>query len=418
MGFMHSKHIIFGVTLIFFLANTGMGMATDRLTVQPGYHKAVFWDRGEGMDDSDLPVFKTLACSYESNYALNPSLQKALIAGNNFDCNGILLYPDNSPRYKVLFTPGGDSRGHGKFLTAKGLENIRTFVKKGGSYVGICGGAALSALSRKKGEVWPEYYHLWPGYLKMYRNAPLFPDLYFTSESDLTRNFTGQIPEKILGIKFTNGSYPIEADYSIPEGTKIHLRYKINDSRLDKKIACWSYKKNREAGIVIVINSHPEIQGEGNHLKLMQAIFYYALAGTGTPEIKGELKNNEIRKMVSRTRENNPNFCRIGDRQIHLFHFDLDFHVKDLKVELDRDEDVCFNIYLYNIIPSDYQNHKQLKKLFPGKKMISFSRLEAGSWYLGIECLAEVTGTPEDPDFLSRNHSVLEGCGYQVKLIW
>jgi len=50
----------------------------------------------------------------------------------------------NISTYDVLVFPGGSGSGQSKGIGAAGLKNVREFVKQGGGYVGICGGAYLA----------------------------------------------------------------------------------------------------------------------------------------------------------------------------------------------------------------------------------------------------------------------------------
>ena len=47
-------------------------------------------------------------------------------------------------RYKMLFVPGGWAIDKSRALGDEGKEEIRRFIKKGGSYLGFCGGAGLA----------------------------------------------------------------------------------------------------------------------------------------------------------------------------------------------------------------------------------------------------------------------------------
>ena len=49
--------------------------------------------------------------------------------------SGVLTY------FKLLCVPGGNMYNYAEDLSSEGVENIRSFVRDGGGYVGICGGA-------------------------------------------------------------------------------------------------------------------------------------------------------------------------------------------------------------------------------------------------------------------------------------
>lgn len=72
-------------------------------------------------------------------------LQRSIIAGNPDDLNGVLLYPDGSPRFHMIYVFGGHSGPHGSTLGNDGRARVKTFYENGGCYVGSCAGAYLPA---------------------------------------------------------------------------------------------------------------------------------------------------------------------------------------------------------------------------------------------------------------------------------
>lgn len=51
---------------------------------------------------------------------------------------------ENLDKYKVLFVPGGWARLKLSAITSKGVQLIKDFIKNGGIYFGLCGGAGLA----------------------------------------------------------------------------------------------------------------------------------------------------------------------------------------------------------------------------------------------------------------------------------
>jgi glutamine amidotransferase-like uncharacterized protein len=47
--------------------------------------------------------------------------------------------------FRVLVVPGGDMYAYAEDISSEGKENIRNFVRNGGGYIGICGGAYFAA---------------------------------------------------------------------------------------------------------------------------------------------------------------------------------------------------------------------------------------------------------------------------------
>lgn len=382
-----------------------------------GFYKDLFWDAGVDLDHTLIPVFQTLGVDMEFIRCDSPARQNDLIAGNENDTNGILLYPDNEPRFKVLYTPGGDSRSHGRSLGERGRQRIRTFFKNGGSYVGICGGAAICSLSREAGTLWDDYYHLWPHYVEQVRMV-LSPNLVSQKSSDPL-----QIHEfsdgRIDSIRFTFGSYPDEKAGPLPQGTKILLRYDSPSTPLHEKIGCWSYKKNDQSGTLIATSAHPENDTTGQKLALTEKIFRYALNGTGAPILKGDLRRGEIRRMNKSTEDNDPAFTKIGDLQIHHFRISLENAVNDFKITLRGETGYHLNVYLKlggfaSPFDADYQNVTE-----GASKILEISKLDAGDWYIGLECASTVGARMNENGVeYVRQLKVLNGIAYTVQAEW
>lgn len=60
--------------------------------------------------------------------------------GSPEDENGILLYPDGEPRFRMIYVNGGLATQHGRSLGEDGRQRIRDYVAAGGSYLGSCAG--------------------------------------------------------------------------------------------------------------------------------------------------------------------------------------------------------------------------------------------------------------------------------------
>ena len=72
------------------------------------------------------------------------AIQLRLISGTTEDSNGVLLYPDGEPRFRMFYSFGGHSGTHGKTIGIGGRANIKQFYTNGGSYAGSCAGAYLA----------------------------------------------------------------------------------------------------------------------------------------------------------------------------------------------------------------------------------------------------------------------------------
>ena len=96
-----------------------------------GYYKDIFMDSGIRLNSlTDLPVSRYLGLSIESFVSATHSpdlltlrdtlLQREIMIGTEDDLNGVLLYPDGAPRFRVLYMNGGKAAGHGKSLGVQG----------------------------------------------------------------------------------------------------------------------------------------------------------------------------------------------------------------------------------------------------------------------------------------------------------
>ena len=91
-----------------------------------GYYKDVFVDGGLRLTSrTDLPSARVLGLETEvfvsakkkENYTrLDTLLQEQCFGGSALDENGVLLYPDGEPRFRLLYLHGGLAESHGKTL--------------------------------------------------------------------------------------------------------------------------------------------------------------------------------------------------------------------------------------------------------------------------------------------------------------
>ena len=112
-----------------------------------GFYKTLFMDGGVGLSEMrTLPAADYLNYSMEYLATNTVSVQTKVMIKNDNDDNGVLLYPDGEPRFKVIFTNGGDNDTHGESLGEEGRGRVRTFYYRGGSYTGACAGAYIATI--------------------------------------------------------------------------------------------------------------------------------------------------------------------------------------------------------------------------------------------------------------------------------
>lgn len=446
--------------LTFAIAAVALFASQDICKAQ--YYKDLFQDSGINLTSrEDLPAARFLGLSYETYYSAKHSPmaltvkdtieQTALMVGSTIDENGVLLYPDGAPRFKMIYVNGGRATKHGNSLTPKGIENIRTFVANGGSYVGSCAGSFIASAGNetfkaepgtagKKGKVTrnydgkqkKEYFGVYPGRT--------------VSTDDLNQEYTGMKVEKdspllkyydfggdmyIDSVYHNGGSWIAEEPYTMVPGTEILLRYDYvpekEQARIDRgsfpitgKVSCWAYKKDGKTGRVVLIGSHPEGVTKGDQLELTAAMFQYAMDGAGRPEIKGELKNGEPRRMVKATVENDPAYTRIGDKQYHHFNVVIPKNARNVKVVLEspyKNED----LYL-TMTKNDFAflaNSRYHDITLGCDKEMKFDKIEAGMWFIGVHCATTVETVKTDYGVAYTGHlEVLNGVPYTLTITW
>lgn len=314
-----------------------------------GYYKDIFMDSGIYLTSrTSLPAARVLGLSMEkfvsaSHKAADSTkviqvdtvIQTMLLGGNPLDENGILLYPDGAPRFRMIYVNGGKAANHGRSLGDAARANIQTFVRNGGSYVGTCAGAYLACKytfvsSRDSLALRTENYKylaLWPGCTRSCRLDDSWTDVTLDRKSPLLDYYDFGGDRQVDSVRHNGGNFA-DAEHMWPEGTEILARYETTGREglnldLTGLPVIWSLKESDMSGRVISCGSHPEGVTSGERLDLMCAMVRYAMDGNGIPRLKGVLEPGMQRTMDKRTSDADPDHTMIGDRQYHHFAFDV-----------------------------------------------------------------------------------------------
>ena len=319
-----------------------------------GYYKDVYMDSGIMLTSrTDLPVTNLLGLSMEAFVSTKHSytdpykftqadtlIQRALICGSPEDENGILLYPDGAPRFRMIYMNGGRAGTHGKSLEEKGRQHYRDFVNAGGSYLGSCAGAFVASrgvlYADGKVKHTASYLNLWPGCTISTKLEKSYTAVDIVNGSPLEARFSFDGKTHIDSVRHNGGCYADLA--SAPKGTEVLARYDTKGRQLEKDIdgqpVIWAYKASDKTGRVILCGSHPEGAYEDDNLALMAAMVRYALDGNAGPVVKAALKPGEVREMTAKTSEGKPEWTRIGDRQFHHFTIQVPKGTRKMVVDL------------------------------------------------------------------------------------
>lgn len=402
-----------------------------------GYYKDVFMDSGIKLTSrTRLPAADLLNLSIEyfasERYSSTfpPTLadtlrQNKLVVGSDKDINGILLYPDGAPRFRVIYTNGGKAASHGNSLTETGRDRYRLFVKNGGSYVGSCAGAYLSSKGTIKADtvfLRDNYLGVWPGITKGTLLNNSYTGLTVEKGSPLLDYYDFGGDNYIDSVRHNGGCFAYTEEL-FPDNTEILLRYDYyvpgRKRDIHKKVNAWAYKSNDQSGRVVVTGSHPESVTSGERLDLMASMLLYGLDGNGSPRIKGELVKGKKREMYKTTPDNDPPFTMIGDKQYHHFVVEIPRNARNISLKLNGALDYDLFLYL-NKDEFAFRGESDYTDISLGAvKEINIETLEPGKWYIGVECNTTVDVVKKEWGFeYTGKTAVLNGVPYNIVIDW
>lgn len=388
------------------------------------FYKDVFLDSGIGLTSRKfLYAARYLGLSTEgvslprSGATIEDSiLQNKIIAGDENDTNGRLLYPDGQPRYRLLFVNGGSSTTHGKSLNETALHNMRLFVQNGGSYVGTCAGAFFASNGYDSNYDYPYYLSIWPYMMNHTGISGGVTGMFVEKDSPLLQYYDFGGDDYVSEIRHNKGGYPVE----LPSDTEVLARYDYPAKPdVHNQPSIWAYKYDSIGGRVVMEGSHPEEVSSGERRDLTAAMIQYAMDGVGMTSIKGILHNGEARLMDKTTEDDNPLYTKIGDLQCHHFIVDIPKSAHDITVTIDSNTDcdlalmMCHDTFAY---PEDADFISSNKGAY---QQLLFSTLEPGIWYVAVRCLStiEAKGTDYGQSYTDPL-GVLNGVPYQVTVLW
>ena len=437
---MRSSRFLLFVGALFLIAST---LSCTQQKSSCGYYKDVFMDSGIHLENrTNLPVTRFLGLSMEtfvaaSYYPCELTMadtlrQNDLMCGNSLDENGILLYPDGEPRFRMIYMNGGLATRHGNSLTPKGRENIRRFIENGGSYVGCCAGMFLASngVYYEDKEYAPNksYLSIWPGTAAETWLDNSYTTVRIPKDSPLLKyyDFGGDL--RIDSLRHSNGGFAYYGEGGIiPEGTEPLFRFVYDtvsvyskSSHIHDQVCAWAYKKNEESGRVVITGSHPEMFSVGERLELMAAMVRYAMEGNGAVDVKGELIPGEVRQMDKSTEDEEPLFTKIGDRQYHHFTVEIPKRTKEAVIVLQGYEGADnFDLTLAACKgePAFHDRTSTKNVLLGCNKTLVLKNPKAGKWYVSVFCETTVTTeTGEKGVIYSGRTDVLNGVPYKIKV--
>ena len=370
-----------------------------------GFYKEVLMDGGVALTSRYyLPATRFLgvkmdyftSASTKKLTQQDTLVQKKIICGNEEDTNGWLLYPDGSPRFRMIYVNGGKAASHARSLGEEGRKAIQAFVAAGGSYLGTCAGAyiATQGTIRELGVTNSQiYWNVWPGYAQPTKLLKNSTGMELPKKSALLRYFDFGGDKEVANVRHNGGCLAHNGKYGkLPEGTEVLARYIFDNTekvKIDGEVAVWGYKANEESGRVILCGSHPESVTEGERLEFMSAMMLYAMDGNPTPKVKGILNEGVVREMNKRTKDNDPAYTCIGDRQYHHFELNVPRKCKKAIISLEGYESKeRFDLTLCAKQGElAFHDNTLLKSVARGsKKSLTIKNPKAGKWFVSVFC--------------------------------
>lgn len=388
------------------------------------FYKDLLMDTGIGLSDyKTMPVTDYLNLSTEtfyapSNNASNQTVQNKMFIGDKNDENGILLYPDGEPRYKMIYVNGGIATTHGRSLMAQGRENLRTFFFNGGSYVGSCAGAFVSSYGVIDSYIAHNgYLGLWPGYANNTSIYDIYPDYILPEDSPLLRYYDFGGDHRVAGVKHWNGPY--FEHWDMVPGTEVLC---INDYpayRYHMLPSVIAYKPSIYSGRVIPSGGHPEQEKSGEKLDLMASYVKYAMDGVGIAKVKGILHNGEVRRMTKSTSDADPEYTKVGDKQCHHFAVAIPDGARNIKVRLEALADFNLSLRMADGTFAFKEDAQYAVESADRVKELTFATLPKGTWYIGVQCEDTVNQTFGTYGITySGKMDVLNGVPYTISITW
>lgn len=390
--------------------------ASDESNTTQGYYKDVFMDGGVGLTHrATLPAAESLILSMEYIATDDTSVQKNVIVSNEYDYNGVLLYPDGAPRFRIIYTNGGKATPHGNSLKTEGRQRIKDFYLHGGSYVGTCAGAFIASKSLYSTGIYEPYYDIWPGRTIMTNLDATITGHFIPANSPLLKYYSFGNDLYIADVHHDGGCY-MRTDIDFPANSEILLNYDYPSLEMHHQPSCIAYKESTNTGRLVIFGSHPENEISGEKLALMKGMIQYALDGIGGSVIKGKLDIGISRYMDKSTEDKIPGYTKIGDKQYHHFIIDVPANKKQLKIIIQGESGYHLNVYAsrnkiafaktadYYSVTDDY------------KKTLTIQNPASGQWYIGVECATTVETIKKSwGSGYTGKLKVLNGISYSIR---
>lgn len=329
--------------------------------------------------------------------------QIEMIAGCETDRNGILLYPDGNPRFRLVYGYGGKASKHAASLTEAGCKAVNRFYTNGGCFVSSCASTVLTAAKYGSSTQALSYDFLDGGatvFSGMYiSNIRYYNDIDLTPGTDFQTYCNGI--DRLDSLVHNGGSMLDEA--TAPSGAEVLARFATkayplealdplsSPSKCVGKPCIWAYKRNDRSGRFVACGSHPEVCNTENVTNLYSAEFLYALDGQGCATASATLQNGITHTMD--LSEGDPSHCGIGDGQCQHFVIYFPKPVAKLDVNLDWDSSARLDLAVRHgsfAFPDGEVDKCEMSSaedaFFSPSLEIHTESIPAGMYYICVRC--------------------------------
>ncbi len=427
------RRLIYALLLLF-LVSPGYLFAQSQQPQYPdgeGFYKDLFIDSGPSiLSMAGRSHANHLGWHWEEFSSFDNDQTRArftkIMAGTEDDTNGILLFPDGKPRFRMMMIAAADGAemgaswigGGGRHIKAleqsgfdqnqNGITRIQQFVRAGGGYAGFCAGFLMTddlGLVNGSGQ-----HHI---------NYPLesFTATLTSSHFGMDLPYTLQL----------GGGYYHDADL-IP-GLTLAGKFKLKSgNHYEYYPALWTYEHPDfpDSGHLVLSGGHPEQSPATNSNAFMAKLLTYAVAGNHEPELKTTLENGSSWGVYEETGSPDLAHIKIGDGQYHHYRFDVPAadEGKTLRITLTQDErDVpSSDLHLF-LNQGQYafnaEGYNLVKDLSPGfEKVMILENVTEGAWYLSVKGATYPDPFEQNATEYTANRHVLNGVGYTLIVEW
>lgn len=375
-----------------------------------GFYKDVFMDGGVSLTSrTSLPACPYLGWTLDFMATSDSLFQERVVVKSDEDANGAILYPDSSPRYRMVYMNGGKANSHAKSLTAIGRNRYVNFVNHGGCYVGSCAGAFIA---HKETSTY-KYLGLIPASMTSSGLSDSETGMAIPKDSPLLKYYDFGGDFYVASVRHNGGGYMTTEN--LPENGEILATFVKDGWKMDGHGSIWSYKASSTKGRVLVTGSHPEGVESGERLDLMAAMMLYSTEGLGDVTPKARLMNG-IERTNDKTTGTN---AGIGDKQYHHFIVTIPEGARNIKVYLEGDSSLDLHLAMRKGNLAWRTEADFLLAQAGCRKALEFDTLPSGDWYISVYCPAEVkTSCGEDKIIRTGDLEALNGVPYSIEAVW